>query len=197
MDADGADDAVERHERLRTRPAELPERTETLVAVQQSTRERAWYEAQRRRAVERLSDPDAPAGQARIQILAEIGRLGQAAVEPQLLDARAPRGTKLDLVVERVHELVEAGHQVLVFTPFMRVLGMLDGRLRKRGSVRSSFRARHLPVSGRDASRGSSRPLGQVPEAALVLHDDLQERILPRLTSGNVRGSRTACWRAD
>ncbi len=113
--------------------AELPERTETLIAVQQSKRERAWYEAQRRRAVERLSHSDAPAGQARIQILAEIGRLRQAAVEPRLLDDRAPRGTKLDLVSERVQELVEAGHQVLVFTQFIRVLGMLDGRLRKRG----------------------------------------------------------------
>jgi len=113
--------------------SELPERTETTIAVQQGKSERAWYEAQRRRAVDRMAQIEAPKGQARIQILAEIGRLRQAAVDPRLVDSRAPRGSKLDMVVTRVAELVSAGHQVLVFTQFIKVLGMLEGRLKKRG----------------------------------------------------------------
>jgi len=112
---------------------ELPERSETLVMVQPSKRERAWYEAQRQLAHERLSASKEVRGRSRIKILAEISRLRRAAVEPRLVDDNAPRGAKLDLVVDRARELVAAGHQVLVFTQFLGVLAMLGGLLRKRG----------------------------------------------------------------
>lgn len=114
---------------------ELPERTETLVMVEPGKRERAWYEAQRQLAHERLSASKGKEGKgrARIKILAEISRLRRAAVEPRLVDEAAPRGAKLDLVVERVQELVGAGHQVLVFTQFLGVLAMLGELLHKHG----------------------------------------------------------------
>jgi SNF2 family DNA or RNA helicase len=66
-------------------------------------------------------------------MLAEIGKLRQAAVEPRLIDDKAPRGAKLQQVVQRTLALVEAGHKVLVFTQFLGVLAMLDGRFRLRG----------------------------------------------------------------
>lgn len=112
---------------------ELPERSETVVIVEPSPRERAWYEAQRRLAQERLREPKDGQGRSRIKILAEISRLRRAAVEPQLVDDRAPRGAKLDLVVDRARELVAAGHQVLVFTQFLGVLAILGDLLHKRG----------------------------------------------------------------
>lgn len=112
---------------------ELPERSETLVVVQPSQRERAWYEAQRQLAQERLSASDEVKGRSRIKILAEIGRLRRAAVEPRLVDETAPRGAKLDLVVDRARELVAAGHQVLVFTQFLGVLEMLGALLHAKG----------------------------------------------------------------
>ncbi len=111
---------------------ELPERTEMLVMVEPGPRERAWYEAQRRLAQERVSGKR-DRGPSRIKILAEISRLRRAAVEPQLVDDRAPRGAKLDLVVDRARELVAAGHQVLIFTQFLGVLAILGGLLEKRG----------------------------------------------------------------
>lgn len=112
---------------------DLPERCETLIMVEPSKRERAWYEAQRQLAHERLSASKEVRGRSRIKILAEISRLRRAAVEPRLVDDTAPRGAKLDLVVDRARELVAAGHQVLVFTQFLGVLDMLGGLLRKRG----------------------------------------------------------------
>ncbi|MGH1348497.1 MAG: DEAD/DEAH box helicase [Nannocystales bacterium] len=112
---------------------ELPERSETLVMVEPSTRERAWYEAQRQLAQERLGASKDVRGRSRIKILAEISRLRRAAVEPRLVDETAPRGAKLDLVVDRARELVAAGHQVLVFTQFLGVLAILGELLRKRG----------------------------------------------------------------
>lgn len=116
---------------------ELPERTESLLLVEPSPKEKAWYEAQRRVAEDRVRemarDKGLKRGQARIAMLAEIMRLRRGAVDPRLIDDAAPRGAKLDLVVERASELVSAGHQVLVFTQFLDVIRMLEGRLRKKG----------------------------------------------------------------
>ncbi len=112
---------------------ELPERTETLIIVEPGKRERAWYEAQRQLAQERLSNSKDVRGRSRIKMLAEISRLRRAAVEPRLVDDAAPRGAKLDLVVDRARELVAAGHQVLVFTQFLGVLAMVGELLRARG----------------------------------------------------------------
>ncbi len=116
---------------------ELPERTENVVTVEPGRQERAWYEAQRRLAQDKIEaaskDRKLGKGQARILMLTEIGRLRRAAVDPRLVDDRAPKGAKLDLVVDRAKELVSAGHQVLIFTQFLDVIRMLDGRLRKKG----------------------------------------------------------------
>lgn len=116
---------------------ELPPRTEAVVMVEPSKAERAWYEAQRRGAEERIREAleqgKLRKGEASMRLLVEIGRLRQAAIEPRLVEDDAPRGAKLDRVVERCTQLVSAGHQVLVFTQFLGVLAILDDRLSHRG----------------------------------------------------------------
>ncbi len=116
---------------------ELPPRTEAVVMVEPSEAERAWYEAQRQAAEARIREALEKElikpGQASVRLLTEIGRLRQAAIEPRLVEEDAPRGAKLDRVVERCQQLVSAGHQVLVFTQFLGVLAILDERLRARG----------------------------------------------------------------
>jgi len=117
--------------------AELPERTENVVLVEPLRHEKAWYEALRRSAAERVREINdkkgTKRGQARIAMLAEIMRLRRGAVDPRLVDDAAPRGAKLDLVAQRSAELVSAGHQVLVFTQFLDVISMLGARLQKAG----------------------------------------------------------------
>ena len=118
---------------------ELPPRTEAVVMVEPSKAERAWYEDQRRAAEERIREAleqgKLRKGEASMRLLVEIGRLRQAAIEPRLLEDDAPRGAKLDRVVERCGQLVSAGHQVLVFTQFLWVLAILNDRLSHRGIV--------------------------------------------------------------
>ncbi len=118
---------------------ELPPRTESVVLVEPSDTERAWYEAQRQLALERIRKAKERnllrKGQGRMLLLAEIGRLRRAAVEPRLVDDDAPRGVKLGRVVERTLQLVGAGHRVLVFTQFLGVLAALQERLQHAGIV--------------------------------------------------------------
>ncbi len=118
---------------------ELPRRTESVVMVEPSSTERAWYEAQRQLAADRIKDAKRRRalgkGQSRMLLLAEIGRLRRAAVEPRLVEDEAPRGAKLEQVVERTVQLISAGHRVLVFTQFLGVLAILQARLNERGVV--------------------------------------------------------------
>jgi hypothetical protein len=112
---------------------ELPPRTEVTLEVELSTEERAFYEALRRQALERIEAEKGSNGGTPMRILAEITRLRQACCHPRLL---APDtgliGAKLNLFGEVVSELLENGHKALVFSQFVGHLNLireyLDGR---------------------------------------------------------------------
>jgi superfamily II DNA or RNA helicase len=113
---------------------ELPERTETTLLVEPGEDERAFYEALRERALARLEGKRLTAGQGRAQLLAEITRLRQAAVDPRLLDATvAPEGAKLEVLVERILALHDEGHRPLVFTQFLGSIALIEARLAAEG----------------------------------------------------------------
>ncbi|MEZ4329689.1 MAG: DEAD/DEAH box helicase [Polyangiales bacterium] len=114
---------------------ELPERSETTLLVTPHPEERAYYEALRSQIEQRLaSQRDAPSGQARVEILAEIMRLRQVAVDPRLHDPKhGPEGAKLEVLAERVVALHEEGHQPLVFTQFLGALARIEERLTREG----------------------------------------------------------------
>jgi SNF2 family DNA or RNA helicase len=114
---------------------ELPARSETTLLVAPTVKERAYYEALRRRAEKRLeAQREEPGGCTRVDVLAEIMRLRQAAVDPRLLgDDHAPQGAKLGLLAERVLALHAEGHQALIFTQFLDSLARIDARLRDEG----------------------------------------------------------------
>ncbi|MCA9534087.1 MAG: DEAD/DEAH box helicase [Myxococcales bacterium] len=114
---------------------ELPERSETTLLVTPTPEERAYYEALRRQVAQRLlAQREAPTGQARVEILAEITRLRQVAVDPRLFDAKhGPPGAKLDVLAERVRALHDEGHQPLIFTQFLGSLARIEERLAQEG----------------------------------------------------------------
>jgi superfamily II DNA or RNA helicase len=117
---------------------ELPPKTELLQVVAASAEHRAFYEAVRRRAVEKVDDArmagKARAGKARIEVLAEIMRLRRAAIDPRLVGGEdAPEGSKLDALVELVLELRDEGRRALVFSQFLEVLDLARGRLEENG----------------------------------------------------------------
>ncbi len=92
---------------------------------------------------------------AKIQVLEALLRLRQAACHPGLLDRdlRHKPGTKVDLLLDRLHELQREGHKALVFSQFTSFLAIvrcrldekgvtyeyLDGRTRKRGEKVERF----------------------------------------------------------
>ncbi|MCA9574358.1 MAG: DEAD/DEAH box helicase [Polyangiales bacterium] len=113
---------------------ELPERSETTLLVTPTPEERAFYEALRRKAEDAIAAQRASGdGSARIKLLTEILKLRQAAVDPRVLNAEGPAGAKLEVLTERVLALHEEGHQALVFTQFLDMLGRVEQRLSAEG----------------------------------------------------------------
>ncbi len=113
---------------------ELPEKTETTLHVEMSPEEMALYEALRLEALEQFSDSDAPEGQKRIQVLAQITRLRQACCNPALLapELKIP-SSKLKVFNELVDELLANGHKALVFSQFVRHLSLVRQALDDKG----------------------------------------------------------------
>lgn len=117
--------------------SELPPRIEQTLFIEPDAEERALYEALRRRAVEHLQGLDkdaAKAGERRIHILAEIGKLRQACCHPGLIDpeSRLP-GAKLRQLLELVEELRQNRHRALVFSQFVGFLDIVRRALDEAG----------------------------------------------------------------
>ncbi len=100
---------------------ELPERTEITIHVELSDEERAFYEALRLTALERIQSASGPGGtDPRFQILAEIMRLRRACCHPKLVLPGSPVGSsKLQAFIEIIEELRENRHKALVFSQFV------------------------------------------------------------------------------
>ncbi|WP_044558473.1 DEAD/DEAH box helicase [Azospirillum sp. B4] len=112
--------------------AELPPRTEQTLLIDRGAEEIAFYEALRRRALEKLEEISGE--RSRIHILAEITRLRQACCHPDLVaaDASLP-SAKLDAFLELVDELREGGHRALVFSQFIGHLARVRTALDRAG----------------------------------------------------------------
>jgi len=115
---------------------DLPEKTEITLTVELPPAERAFYEALRRNALEKLAATaeEGQAGQQHLRILAEIMKLRRAACHPSLADANAgfTQGAKLELFGQVVDELLENGHKALVFSQFVDHLRILENHLKSK-----------------------------------------------------------------
>jgi len=114
---------------------DLPEKTEIILTAAFSPEERAFYEAIRRNALERIASDDSHGGQKHLKILAEIMKLRRAACHPKLADKNAKfiGSAKLDLFAEIIAELRANGHKALVFSQFVGHLKLLENHLQKEG----------------------------------------------------------------
>ena len=113
---------------------DLPEKTEITLSAALSTEERAFYEALRRNALEKLTNDEGHGGQRHLKILAEIMRLRRAACHPKLVDKNASfiGSAKLDLFEEIVADLLASGHKALVFSQFVGHLKLLENHLKEQ-----------------------------------------------------------------
>ena len=117
---------------------ELPPKTEVLHVVSASAEHLAFYEAVRRRALEKMAAAKqaggAAAARARMDLLAEILRLRRAAIDPRLVGGDdAPPGAKIDALAELVTELRAEGRRALVFSQFLEVLDLARAKLEEMG----------------------------------------------------------------
>ena len=113
---------------------ELPPRTEVEVSVSLSVAERELYEGLRQAAVNELTAATIGKSQRRLQALAALTRLRQAACHPRLVDeASAVKSSKLARVREIVAELRSEGHRALIFSQFVRHLKLVKAALDEDG----------------------------------------------------------------
>ena len=113
---------------------ELPARTEVEVAISLSSAERELYEGLRLAAVSELTGSTVGRAQRRLQALAALTRLRQAACHPKLVDAASTvPSAKLRRVREIVAELRAEGHRALIFSQFVRHLKLVKAALEKDG----------------------------------------------------------------
>ncbi len=105
---------------------DLPAKTEILLTVEMSAEERAFYEALRREALERIESEAGETKDKRFRILAELTRLRLACCHPQLVNENIPLGSsKLNLFGETLEELLENKHKALVFSQFVKHLNIV------------------------------------------------------------------------
>ncbi|MDA1307266.1 MAG: SNF2-related protein, partial [Acidobacteria bacterium] len=129
---------------------ELPARTEQTLTCELSPRERSFYDALRRHYRQSLLAHVSKVGVQRsgLQVLEALLRLRQAACHPGLIaPARQHESSsKIELLMERLQEVVAEGHKALVFSQFTSLLALvkpvmdaakipyeyMDGRTRDR-----------------------------------------------------------------
>jgi SNF2 family DNA or RNA helicase len=110
---------------------DLPPRTEQVVRVELSPKERRLYDAARRLALEGASRPG---GADRMNLLASLTRLRQLACHPRLVDTdSAVPSSKLEAAMELLNEVVAEGHKALVFSQFTRHLDLAEEAMREAG----------------------------------------------------------------
>jgi SNF2 family DNA or RNA helicase len=113
---------------------DLPEKTEITLTVEMSPEERAFYEAVRRDALERIEQEGGEAKDKRFRILAELTRLRLACCHPKLVNEKIPlKSSKLELFGETLDELLENRHKALVFSQFVKHLRIVEEYLKERG----------------------------------------------------------------
>jgi len=132
--------------------AELPPKTEIDLWVDMSEEEQTYYDALRGEAIDKVetlaADEEALQKQ-KIQVLAALTRLRQAACHRTLVDKGWEGGaTKIEILSERILELKEAGHAALVFSQFTGFLRLIEDELLRVG-VRVLYLDGQTPIAQR------------------------------------------------
>ncbi|HEX4956441.1 MAG TPA: SNF2-related protein [Thermoanaerobaculia bacterium] len=116
--------------------ADLPEKTEQTLLCELGAAERKRYDQLRRYYRDRLEKriADLGLGRSKFLVLEALLRLRQAACHPALVDPRkrGEKSAKLELLAERLDEVLEGGHKALVFSQFVELLTLVRERLDAR-----------------------------------------------------------------
>ncbi len=117
---------------------DLPDKTEQSIVCYMEPAQRKIYDdlkAHYRNQLLGKGNDKVVGGKGTMMVLEALLRLRQAACHPGLIDsahANEP-SAKLDVLIERVADLIEEGHKALVFSQFTSMLGLVKKRLDDRG----------------------------------------------------------------
>lgn len=141
--------------------AELPDKQEQVVPIELSGPHRRLYDRHLARERQKVLGLVGELERNRITILRSLTLLRQLALAPSLVDADYPAASaKIDVLVERLGEVMSEGHRALVFSQFTGFLALvrqrldgegiahdyLDGRTRNRAARIDGFRMGTAPV---------------------------------------------------
>jgi superfamily II DNA or RNA helicase len=151
---------------LRRRKAEvvteLPAKQEQIVELELNPKHRRMYQTYLQRERQKVLGLLGDLQKNRFEIFRSLTLLRQASLDVSLVDPKHANiaSTKLDVLGERVADLVAEGHRVLIFSQFTRFLTAarqrledagidccyLDGRTRDRAGVIADFKSGAAPV---------------------------------------------------
>lgn len=113
---------------------DLPVKTEKVLFCElDEAQQQSYAELKEFYRQELLQTPESGGG--KLKALAALLRLRQAACHPGLLDARlaSQPSAKLEVLLERLHTLAEAGQKALIFSQFSKFLRLLEPHLQQQG----------------------------------------------------------------
>lgn len=112
---------------------ELPEKLENIIYSKLEGEQKKLYQANALRLKTQLEEKNQIEFQSgKIQILSEITRLRQICCDPSLCYANYKDNSgKLEICMELIHNGIEAGHKMLLFSQFTSMLDIIEKRLIK------------------------------------------------------------------
>ena len=112
--------------------ADLPEKNESVVYARMAGEQDKLYKANQDRLALQLQHENTPKEfkENKLKILAELTKLRQICCDPRLFyDEYAGGSAKLDTCMELLHNAVDGGHKVLLFSQFTSMLTLIEERL--------------------------------------------------------------------
>lgn len=114
---------------------EIPDKTESMRMAEMTKKQEKIYLSYLSRIQEEIKNQGSiMEGSGRIQILAALTRLRQICCHPGTFVENYTGGSgKLELLMEQLPDLLEAGHSVIVFSQFTSMLAIIEEELKKAG----------------------------------------------------------------
>ncbi len=115
---------------------ELPSKTEQTLYCELAPKQRKLYAELRDHYRNSLAQKVEQVGiqRAKIHVLEALLRLRQAACDPRLIDPHQKLvGSKIELLMEQLAEVLQEKHKVLVFSQFTSLLGLVRKEIESRG----------------------------------------------------------------
>ncbi len=119
---------------------ELPEKTEIVLHSSFTDSEKEVYENWKNYYKSEINSTikEKGIGASRMKILEGLMKLRQVCLHPRLVDSRYNGSSaKFDLLMMELEKVLSDGHKVLVFSSFVKMLGIVKDELEKRGILYS------------------------------------------------------------